>query len=366
VIQCKRASRRGPDASEESGRAHAGSIVGQREGGGARGRRRELRFVVVEVVDAGGHGRGQLAEGGEKALGVRRILHRGDDAGLTVAPWANQDLGCEGAAEELAPLETRRSREELAFCESRPMGGCEHRERRATRSGDRRRRRRRTRGGRGRRRGRRRARGRGGGAGIPSAAAFGRGAGETVLAMSVAPLGVRARLRLGGVGGGRVFVGRARDDGASPFGGGSEHAVIAKERVARRRDERGDAREQLHRGEDSVGRRLARLLDAIGDAAVGEDAEALEREGRSRTIAGEALAADVVVGADSDGGVQVESVESDGSAADAGWLVGVVIGTVRGGGVGGELVEEPLLDGRVGASVERVGLVVVVGIAACA
>lgn len=43
---------------------------------------------------------------------------------------------------------------------------------------------------------------------------------------------------------------------------------------------------------------LARLLDAVREATVREDGETLEREGRSRAVAHEALACDVVVGAD--------------------------------------------------------------------
>ena len=98
-----------------------------------------MGFVVV-VADAGGHGCGELAEDGEETLGFCRILDGGDDARGAAAAGTDQDLGGEGAAEELAPLEARGSREEIAFGESRSMGGGDHRKGCATRSGRRRRR----------------------------------------------------------------------------------------------------------------------------------------------------------------------------------------------------------------------------------
>ena len=65
--------------------------------------------------------------------------------------------------------------------------------------------------------------------------------------------------------------------------------MIAQEGLARRGSEHGDAREELDRREDAMGRLLARRLDGVGDAAVGEG------EGRARAVADERLASDVIV-----------------------------------------------------------------------
>lgn len=76
--------------------------------------------------------------------------------------------------------------------------------------------------------------------------------------------------------------------------------MIAHERVSRRRDERGDAREQL---EDSMSRVSSRVLDAICDTAVGEQRESVERERLARAVTDQTFAGGVVVGSDGDGGV---------------------------------------------------------------
>lgn len=52
--------------------------------------------------------------------------------------------------------------------------------------------------------------------------------------------------------------------------------------------------------EDPTGRVATRVLDAICDATVGERRESLQREGRTRAVAHQALASSVVVGADRD------------------------------------------------------------------
>ena len=60
------------------------------------------------------------------------------------------------------------------------------------------------------------------------------------------------------------------DDVAAPRRAGRERAVEADERVARWRDERGEAGEELERGHDAeLAAAVAQLLDAISELAVG-------------------------------------------------------------------------------------------------
>ncbi len=92
-----------------------------------------------------------------------------------------------------------------------------------------------------------------------------------------------------------------------------EDAMVANERVARGRDERGEARQELERRHDAgLGPLSAELLHAVGDAAAGQETEALERERRARAVAAEAFATEVVPGFDTDAGLHVEAVEIDG------------------------------------------------------
>jgi len=125
--------------------------------------------------------------------------------------------------------------------------------------------------------------------------------------------------------------------------------------MSRRRDERRDAREQLNRLEDPVRRIPTRVLDAICDAAVGEQREPVEREGRACAITHQTLARGVIVGADRHGGVEVEAVERDGIASEArGLVVIALVAPER--GLALELVEQSRLECDVRAGVEHVGL----------
>jgi transposase InsO family protein len=82
--------------------------------------------------------------------------------------------------------------------------------------------------------------------------------------------------------------------------------------MARRRDQRGEPREQLDRREAPVARVLARSLARVGDSSVAKDRETLERERGSRAVPSELLARDVVVCADAHGGVEIVAVEQGG------------------------------------------------------
>ena len=127
--------------------------------------------------------------------------------------------------------------------------------------------------------------------------------------------------------------------------------MVAKERVARWRDQRGDAREQLDGREDAMRGAVTRSLDRVGDATVAQYREALEREGRTRAVADQLFATDIVVGADAHGRVQVESVEQGGLAART--VRGLV---VRERQARTEIGEDPALNRKLRASAERVEL----------
>ena len=76
-----------------------------------------------------------------------------------------------------------------------------------------------------------------------------------------------------------------RDDRRSPRRLGREHAVVADERIARRRNERGEACEELEpRHHAMLGASAPGILDPVGDSPSGEPAETVEREGRARTV----------------------------------------------------------------------------------
>jgi hypothetical protein len=65
----------------------------------------------------------------------------------------------------------------------------------------------------------------------------------------------------------------------------SEDAVEAHQRMTRGWDQGAKARQKLNRAHHAVRLVAARVLDAIRDAAVREDAEALEAERRSGAVA---------------------------------------------------------------------------------
>jgi hypothetical protein len=87
----------------------------------------------------------------------------------------------------------------------------------------------------------------------------------------------------------------------------SEDAMEAYEGVSRRRNECTEPSQKLNGGHDTVGLPATRVLDAIGDAPVGEDAETLETQRRPCAVAQQSLAAIAVVGGDRYGGVNIEA-----------------------------------------------------------
>ena len=87
-----------------------------------------------------------------------------------------------------------------------------------------------------------------------------------------------------------------------------EHAVKVDERVARRRDQGSEARDELHRRHHSVRLVLTPWsLQTVGDAPVGEHGESLERKWRASAVAEEKLAAERVPGRHCDPGMNAEA-----------------------------------------------------------
>jgi hypothetical protein len=73
----------------------------------------------------------------------------------------------------------------------------------------------------------------------------------------------------------------------------SEHAMEARERVPRRWHESAKPRDALHGGHDPTARRAPRrLLHAVGDATVAQDAKARKRKGRTKAVAAKPLSAE--------------------------------------------------------------------------
>jgi hypothetical protein len=72
---------------------------------------------------------------------------------------------------------------------------------------------------------------------------------------------------------------------ASPRRMRSEDAVETDERMTRGRDESAESRQQLNCAHHPVRLPTARVLDAICDAPIRKDAEALEAERRSSAVA---------------------------------------------------------------------------------
>lgn len=64
----------------------------------------------------------------------------------------------------------------------------------------------------------------------------------------------------------------------------SEDAVETDERMTRRRNEGAESRQKLNWAHHPVRLLAARVLDAIRDAPIREDAEALEAERRSSAV----------------------------------------------------------------------------------
>ena len=92
-----------------------------------------------------------------------------------------------------------------------------------------------------------------------------------------------------------------------------EHAMEARERIARRRDEGAKTRNAFDGRHHAAARRVPRrLFDAIRDAAVRQHAKARQRKGRPKPIATKALSAHVIARGDGDGCVQVKTIAEHG------------------------------------------------------
>ena len=88
----------------------------------------------------------------------------------------------------------------------------------------------------------------------------------------------------------------------------------ANERVAWRWDEGGEAGQEVGRCHDAVGLLAAGVLDAVGDATIAEDREALEAKWGASAVAEESLAALAVVGGNRDGRVDIEAARGASTA----------------------------------------------------
>ena len=141
----------------------------------------------------------------------------------------------------------------------------------------------------------------------------------------------------------------------------SEHAMEARQRVARRRHERAKPRDALHGRHDPAARRAPRrLLHAVGDAPVAQDAKARERKRRTKAVAAKPLSAEVIVGGDGEARVQVEAMARDGFVDKRGRGLGgafalarVVLDVLDGAALRGDLGEH-LGEGALGRVVRRV------------
>jgi len=108
-----------------------------------------------------------------------------------------------------------------------------------------------------------------------------------------------------------------RDDVRAILGVGGKDAVVADQVDARRRDDRGEPGEELGRLKGKVVRTVGeRTLEAIGDAAVGQRAEAGERQRWAGAIATEQLQAGGMALTDVDIGVQGEAVDERTASAE--------------------------------------------------
>ncbi len=288
---------------------------------------------------------------GEDFRGDGGIFDVGDDAHAAAAPRACEDVEIEGAAHERRPRHARGAGEELAAEEATDVAIAQ--DVRRSRHGDR------------WRREERELAGRIGGTGDEGRDVGGRWC-DDGLCIAGGDRLARRRRRGGAssIGATMVvparvgFVRRSRHDRAPPLRVRSEHAVVADERVFRRRDERCEPRQKLGRRHHPMGRAAARVLHAVRDLAVGEHADAIEREGRTSAVAHEFFAADVVALADADGRVHVEAVGVGGVFGALFDLVFVVGGDPSPARI--EPHERAGRDRELGAGVEGVGLVGVV------
>ena len=107
--------------------------------------------------------------------------------------------------------------------------------------------------------------------------------------------------------------------------------MVAHEREARRRDEGGEAGEQLERRQHAdLGAISAEVLDAIGELAAGERAEAAEREWWARGVSAEQLSTAIVVRLDADARVEVKAVDVDRATLARGRFDACLGGRLRG------------------------------------
>ena len=145
--------------------------------------------------------------------------------------------------------------------------------------------------------------------------------------------------------------GAHRDDGGSPRRARREDAGEAHQREARRRNEGGDAGQTLHGRHDEVGRPiLPGLAQEVRDAAVFEDREALEAEGRPCAVAAEALEPLAIAGLHDDASVDIEAVLLGDPRALCDAAMGVLLGVA---GALAEPQEGAAEEGQLHARFER-------------
>jgi hypothetical protein len=174
--------------------------------------------------------------------------------------------------------------------------------------------------------------------------------------------------------------GQPRQDARPELRARREDAVETRQRVARRWNRGAQPRDALNRRHDPAARDAPRrLLHAVGDAAVPQDAEARERtrfaipegvEGWTKAVPAKSFSAEIIVGVDGEARVQVEAVTRDGFVDErsrglgrAVALAGVVLDVQGGAALRGE--QGPHLGEGAALRVVR-GVVVVLRVAALA
>jgi len=82
----------------------------------------DVKVVVVVELWVGERARDRaLVQRVEETAGLARVVDGGEDARAAIAAWADEDLACEGAAEEPRPIEARCAREEISLIEALAM-----------------------------------------------------------------------------------------------------------------------------------------------------------------------------------------------------------------------------------------------------
>ena len=84
--------------------------------------------------------------------------------------------------------------------------------------------------------------------------------------------------------------------------------MVAHQRDLGPRDQGRQPGHELHGRHDPMGAPLARHLEQVRDPPVAQHLDPIEREGRPRAVADEALAPEIVVGREAHGAMDVEPV----------------------------------------------------------